>query len=221
MTAPTEPHAAPDLLYSETEEDLRAAVRALLTDRCDAPGVIARTETDTPYDPALWKALATDIGVAGLLVPEERGGQGAGPREAAVVLEELGRGIAPVPYLTSSVVATATLLALDAADGPAAALLTDLAEGRRTAALAAPFSTAPGDTPLWDAPLDGTRGPVADAATADILLVPAADGLYAVAADAPGVTVMRKVERGLHQPVADHRVHGAEHRHEQRADRVQ
>ncbi|MFE6974105.1 acyl-CoA dehydrogenase family protein [Streptomyces sp. NPDC057682] len=209
MTAPTAPQAAPDLLYSETEEDLRAAVRALLADRCDAPGIIARTETDTPYDPALWKALASDIGVAGLLVPEERGGQGAGPREAAVVLEELGRAVAPVPYLTSSVVATGILLALDTADGPAAALLADLAEGRRTAVLAVPFSTAPADTPMWDAPLDGTRGPVADAATADVLLVPAADGLHAVAADTAGVTVTPLVPLDLTRPLAEVTLDGA------------
>lgn len=97
MTAQTEPSQAPDLLYSEAEEDLRAAVRSLLADRCDAPTVIARTESDTPYDPQLWKGLAADIGAAGLLVPEKLGGQGATHREAAVVIEELGRSVAPRP----------------------------------------------------------------------------------------------------------------------------
>ncbi len=53
------------------------------------------------------------MGLAGLLVPEEKGGQGATHREAAVVLEELGRAVAPVPYLTSAVVATEALLACD------------------------------------------------------------------------------------------------------------
>ncbi|MDV9202601.1 acyl-CoA dehydrogenase family protein, partial [Streptomyces sp. Wh19] len=129
MTAPTEETHAPDLLYSQAEDDLRAAVRSLLADRSDAPTVLARVESDTPYDPQLWKALAADIGAAGLLVPEELGGQGASHREAAVVLEELGRGVTPAPYLTSAVVATETLLALTAQEGPAAGLLGELAAG--------------------------------------------------------------------------------------------
>ncbi|MFF3171283.1 acyl-CoA dehydrogenase family protein [Streptomyces sp. NPDC057900] len=211
--ASTEETQAPDLLYSEAEEDLRAAVRSLLDARCDAPGVIARTESATPYDPELWKALATGIGAAGLLVPEKLGGQGAGHREAAVVMEELGRRVAPVPYLTSSVVATRTLLALGGQDGPVAALLTDLATGRRTAVLAVPFSAAPGNaapdtgTPL--AALDGTLGPIADAAAADVLLVPTADGLYAVDADAPGVAVEPLVALDLTRPLATVTLSGA------------
>ncbi|WP_143660616.1 acyl-CoA dehydrogenase family protein, partial [Streptomyces fradiae] len=109
-----------DLLYSEAESDLRAAVRALLADRAAPAALPARLEGTGPHDAALWRALAGDVGAAGLLVPEELGGQGAGPREAAVVLEELGRAVTPLPYLTSSVVATRTLLALAPAGGPPA-----------------------------------------------------------------------------------------------------
>ncbi|WNI27569.1 acyl-CoA dehydrogenase family protein [Streptomyces sp. ITFR-6] len=209
MTARTEESQAPDLLYSEAEEDLRAAVRSLLDARCDAPAVIARTESATPYEPELWKALATGIGAAGLLVPEKLGGQGAGHREAAVVLEELGRSVAPVPYLTSSVVATRTLLALGGQDGPVAALLTELATGRRTAVLVVPFSAAAPDTGTPLAALDGTLGPIADAAAADVLLVPTADGLYAVDADTTGVAVEPLVALDLTRPLATVTLSGA------------
>lgn len=209
QAAQTEPTQAPDLLYSEAEEDLRAAVRSLLADRADAPTVIARTESDTPYDPQLWKALATDIGAAGLLVPEELGGQGATHREAAVVIEELGRSVAPAPYLTSSVVATETLLALGAEDGPVAGLLAQLAAGRKVAVLAVPFSAAASDTPVLTGALDGTLGPVADAAAADVLLVPTTDGLYAVDTDAPGVAVQPLVALDLTRPLATITLTGA------------
>ncbi|MGQ4356552.1 acyl-CoA dehydrogenase family protein [Streptomyces drozdowiczii] len=208
MTAQTESGQAPDLLYSEAEEDLRAAVRSLLADRADAPTVIARTESDTPYDPQLWKALATGIGAAGLLVPEELGGQGATHREAAVVLEELGRSVAPAPYLTSSVVATEILLALGTRDAPAAALLTGLAEGRRVAVPAVPFAAALAANACLDS-LDGVVGPVADAAAADVLLVPTADGLYAVGTDAPGVRVEPLVALDLTRPLATVTLDGA------------
>ncbi|WP_077799820.1 acyl-CoA dehydrogenase family protein [Streptomyces sp. JHA26] len=180
--------AQPDLLYSEEEEALRAAVRDLLTDHCDPAGVIARTESDAPHDRALWKTLAEGMGLAGLLVPEAQGGQGATHREAAVVLEELGRSVAPVPYLTSAVVATEALLACDAGD-----LLGELASGRRIGALAVGLHTAPGaahaTARVGDGALHGELTGIADAAVADVLLVPADDGaLYAVDADAATVT---------------------------------
>ncbi|MDO0928840.1 acyl-CoA dehydrogenase family protein [Streptomyces sp. TG1A-8] len=177
-----------DLLYSEEEEALRAAVRDLLTDHCAAADVIARTESDAPHDLALWKSLADGMGLAGLLVPEAQGGHGATHREAAVVLEELGRAVAPVPYLTSAVVATEALLACG--DGE---LLGRLASGRTLAALAVGLHTAPGTAPKTarrdGGALHGELTAVADAAVADVLLVPADDGgLYAVAADAVTVT---------------------------------
>ncbi|MBM9617777.1 acyl-CoA dehydrogenase family protein [Streptomyces zhihengii] len=166
-----------DLLYTEDESDLRAAVRSLLTARADPAALTGgRAESGSPVDGALWQALATEVGAAGLLVPEKRGGQGASHREAAVVLEELGRGCVPAPFLTSSVVATAALLALGDEADAAAALLGDLAAGRRTAVLAVPLSTAP-DGPL---PAAGRVTGVADAAGADVLLVLRGDGLYAV-----------------------------------------
>ncbi|GGY39905.1 acyl-CoA dehydrogenase family protein [Streptomyces omiyaensis] len=177
----------PDLLYSDTEDALRDAVRSLLADRAGHQAVLDRIETGDPYPAGLWPALAAGIGAAGLLVPEKLGGQGASHREAAVVLEELGRAVAPAPYLTGAVVATETLLALGATDGPAAALLAELAAGERTAVLAAPLTTAPRAA---DA-LFGATGParaVADAAAADVFLVPRPDGLYAVPAAEAAVT---------------------------------
>ncbi|MFJ7495635.1 acyl-CoA dehydrogenase family protein [Streptomyces sp. NPDC097727] len=213
MSAPTEETQAPDLLYSEAEDDLRAAVRSLLAGRCDAPTVLARVESDTPYDPQLWRALAAGIGTAGLLVPEKLGGQGAGHREAAVVLEELGRSVAPAPYLTSAVVATETLLALAALDGPVVELLGDLATGRRIAVLAVPFA-APAPAAAQPAgvvagAVQGMVTGVADAVAADVLLVPTTDGLYAVETGSAGVTVEPLVSLDLTRPLAAVNLAGA------------
>ncbi|MES4889421.1 acyl-CoA dehydrogenase family protein [Streptomyces sp. NPDC096012] len=197
----------PDLLYSEEEEALRAAVRDLLTDHCSAADVITRAESDAPHDLALWKSLAATMGLAGLLVPEELGGQGASHREVAVVLEELGRAVAPVPYLTSAVVATEALLACGDAD-----LLGQLASGRTIGALAVALHSAPG-APVKAArarngTLHGELTGVADAVAADVLLVPADDGgLYAVAADA--VTITPQVSLDLTRPLATVTLDGA------------
>ncbi|MEU9318770.1 acyl-CoA dehydrogenase family protein [Streptomyces sp. NPDC048295] len=213
MTAPTEETQAPDLLYSEAEEDLRAAVRALLADRGDASAVLARVESGAPYDPRLWEALAAGIGAAGLLVPEEFGGQGASHREAAVVLEELGRAVTPAPYLTGAVVATETLLALGAPDGPVAALLGDLAAGRRVAVLAVPFAASAPEAAqpagVVAGRVEGTVTGVADAAAADVLLVPTTDGLYAVETGAQGVAVESLVPLDLTRPLATVTLAGA------------
>ncbi|WP_411103867.1 acyl-CoA dehydrogenase family protein [Streptomyces sp. cmx-4-9] len=186
MTHSPDPSAPLDLLYSETEEELRSAVRSLLADRCDAATVLTRAESGQPHDRALWHTLAAGIGAAGLLVPEKLGGQGAGHREAAVVLEELGRAVAPLPYLTSSVLATEILLGCDTDE--AAPLLRELASGRQVCAPALPPTLAPGH-PLPAAVRDGGGGvltgtvaAVADAEAADVLLVLADTGLYAVPA---------------------------------------
>ncbi|MEU8193791.1 acyl-CoA dehydrogenase family protein [Microbispora amethystogenes] len=177
------------LLYTEVEEELRAAVRDLLADRCSPSAVLGRVESGvesgTPYDVELWKTLARDIGVAGLLVPEELGGAasgagGASAREAAVVLEELGRAVAPVPYLSSAVLATQALLAAWGTAGGEVAgeLLGRLAAGEATAALAVPFAASPYAPPApaaslsEDGTVTGSVGGVIGAEIADVLLVP-------------------------------------------------
>lgn len=193
---PGAPAPDPDLLYSEDEEALRAAVRSLLADRGAPATVLAALESGAAHDTGLWRALATDIGTAGLLVPEKLGGHGASAREAAVVLEELGRSVAPVPYLTSAVIAVTALLGCGGG-AEVAAPLAALAAGRTVGVLALPLPTAPGTPPdlavraAADGTLTGRVTSVADAASAELLLVPAEspDGpaLYAVEAAAEGV----------------------------------
>ncbi|MEU6591670.1 acyl-CoA dehydrogenase family protein [Streptomyces sp. NPDC046881] len=196
-----------DLLYSEEEEALRAAVRDLLTDHCAPADVIARSESGAPFDRGLWKSLAEGMGLAGLLVPEEQGGQGASHREVAVVLEELGRSVAPLPYLTSAVVATEALLACGDRE-----LSAQLASGRTIGVLAVGLATAPGagirTARIENGTLHGELTGIADAAVADVLLVPADDGgLYAVPADA--VTLTPQVSLDLTRPLATVTLTGA------------
>lgn len=203
--------AAMNLLYSEVEDDLRATVRDVLADRCPPAAVLARIESDAPYDVELWRTLGAELGLAGLLVPEKLGGQGASAREAAVVLEELGAAVAPVPFLGSAVLAPTALLGCDLADEGVAGLLGRLAEGAVTGTLAVPLSTAPGaafpSAVRADAAgrLTGRVTSVADALTADVLVVPALgpDGpaLYEVAA---GEAVVEPVvSLDLTRPLSD------------------
>jgi alkylation response protein AidB-like acyl-CoA dehydrogenase len=211
---PVGPGGVPDLLYREAESELRDAVRALLDERCVWSDVLVRTETSRTYDTGLWHVLAADIGCAGLLIPERSGGAGASYREAAVVAEETGRAVAPVPFLGSAVVATAALRS--AADDE---LLAALAAGTATAALAVPFGHAPGARPAATVRvgpqrpgdsagyrLTGTVAGVADALPADVLLVPADGvpyGLYAVRAAEAGMSVTPVVSLDMTRQLAD------------------
>ena len=60
---------------------------------------------------SLWQRLCGEIGAAGLAIPERYGGAGAGPAEAHIVMEELGRALTPSPLLGSAVLAAQALLA--------------------------------------------------------------------------------------------------------------
>jgi alkylation response protein AidB-like acyl-CoA dehydrogenase len=167
-----------DLLATDIETDLRSTVRGLLDHRCPSDAVARLYDDDRSLVKPLWRAMTVELGIAGLLVPEDLGGAGASAREAAAVLEELGRVCAPVPFLTSSVIATLVLRALH--DDAARELLGQLAAGERTAALAVPFSTGPdGALPELTGPgstVSGQVRSVAGVLDADVLLVPVCTG---------------------------------------------
>ncbi|NKQ58977.1 acyl-CoA/acyl-ACP dehydrogenase [Amycolatopsis sp. K13G38] len=178
-----------DLLYSDVEEDLRASVRDLFADKADAASLLARIESEEPYDLKLWRTVAGELGLAGLHVPEELGGQGASTRELAVVAEELGRSLAPVPFFGSAVLATSALLGCDTSADAVSGLLRRLATGETIGALAVPLATWPGSAfptavSATDGVLNGQIGLVADASVADVLVVaaqtPEGPALYAV-----------------------------------------
>lgn len=198
-----------DLLYSDTETALRDSVRALLDKRLSPADVLALYDSPqaphAPPAPQLWDALSDEIGVTALLVPESAGGHGAGAREAAVVLEELGRRVAPVPFLTSAVVATRAL-----AGAGDTGSLSRLAGGAATAALCLPLdayaSTWTATVRAERAGLVGEVRGVADGVTG-MLVVPAhAEDdleLHAVDPGTGGVRVSPVLSLDMSRPLAD------------------
>ncbi|MFG1612775.1 acyl-CoA dehydrogenase family protein [Nonomuraea wenchangensis] len=82
---------------------------------------------------ASWAELARDVGVAGLLVPEEHGGAGCGPAELAAVAEEMGGALSPHPFLQTAVMAVTAATACGAAD-----LLKAVADGGVSATVVLP-----------------------------------------------------------------------------------
>src|SRR5271165_7660160 len=98
------------LVLTEEQSMLRDSARGLISDK--APVAHLRHLRDsrdaTGFSRELWKTFA-EMGLAGLLVPEEFGGSGLGCVEAGVVMEEIGRNLTPSPFLSTAVLAASAL----------------------------------------------------------------------------------------------------------------
>lgn len=99
-----------EFAFSEEQQELATTVRALLAKRADSAAVRASVESEPGFDEALWMLLCEQIGVAALAIPEAYDGAGFTLFESLVVLEEVGRSLAPSPLL-ATLVATEVLLA--------------------------------------------------------------------------------------------------------------
>src|SRR4051794_13466326 len=94
-----------DFTYDEEQQALREAVRGLVGRSYADYENRRRTVAEEPgFDELLWARLA-EMGVLGLPFAEAYGGMGAGAVEVGIVAQELGRVLAPEPFLTSVVLA--------------------------------------------------------------------------------------------------------------------
>lgn len=171
-----------DFTYDEEQQALREAVRGLArkaySDFEDRRTAVA---DDPGYSEKVWQQLA-EMGVLGLPFPEEYGGMGAGAIEVGIVAQELGRVLAPEPFLTSVVLAGGLVAAAGSAEQKTE-LLGGLSSGELVLAFAhtepgsrwsasASGVTASGDADSWT--LSGVKEPVVQGARADVLVVSAA-----------------------------------------------
>jgi len=99
-----------ELALTDDQQELASTVAGLLARHADSRAVRAAIESGRGHDEALWRTLVEQIGVAALAVPEEHDGVGASLMETAVVLEEVGRSLAPTPLLADALATAALLL---------------------------------------------------------------------------------------------------------------
>jgi len=156
------------------------------------------------FDAELWKVLCGQVGVTAIGLPEHLGGAGYGASALGVVAHELGRTLAPVPFVASTVFATGLLVAMRDQDPNADRRLTELVEGKRTAAAA-----VTDDGGLWQRSavtlaathtgdgwlLEGTIRHVLNGAAADDLVV------AAIAEGEPAVFVLESTAHGVSKEV--------------------
>jgi alkylation response protein AidB-like acyl-CoA dehydrogenase len=110
---------------TDERELLRETVAALVAKHAPPAAVRDAIESERGYDESLWRLLCEQVGAAALVVPDENGGAGGTLGDAAVVIEELGKGLVPSPLLGT----TLAELALLAGDELDADVLGSLAEG--------------------------------------------------------------------------------------------
>lgn len=148
--------------FTEEQDDLRALARKIL---------------DAESEP--WQALA-DAGLVGIALPDDVGGGGFGMMELAVMLEEVGRHVAPVPLLATVVAGRALARAGDGSRD----LLDGVADGSTIVTFAL---HEPAGVDVRHPASRRERVGVPHGMAAARIVVTAPDGLYAVDADAPGV----------------------------------
>ncbi len=200
-----------DFRYHTEHDDLRASLRGLLH-AVAPPARVRETAAADGHDRGLWRRLCADLELPGLHLPPADGGAGGTLVEAAIVFEELGRALTPVPL-------AATVFAIEAVRRlgnrqQRATLLPGLLSGERIGTLAAtaPCVTDPAAATVRaesagpETVLCGSYTPVLHGHVANLFVVPAAvDGrvvLHVVSADSPGVSVEQLPSFDATRPVA-------------------
>ncbi|KMS74797.1 acyl-CoA dehydrogenase [Streptomyces viridochromogenes] len=126
-----------DASFTPEQDEIRRTLSELLHSRCGPHELRAAVDAPAGHDPALWTALAEQLGLPGLALPEVYGGVGCSATELALACEETGRFLAPSPLLATAVLA-APLIAALGTEVQRTALLPRLASGTLTATLAVP-----------------------------------------------------------------------------------
>ena len=191
-----------DFAYTPEQEELRALARQVLADRATPERVAAVERTEERIDRDLWAALAR-AGLLGVAVPEEHGGSGLGIVELCVLLEEVGRAVAPVPAFAALLLGAQPVAAFGT-EAQRRRLLPGVASGElllsggltepRNPDPLGPATRAARDGAAWR--LDGMKLGVPAAAAAESVVVSAAvdagTGLFLVDPRGPGATLERQ-----------------------------
>ncbi len=186
-----------DFSLSESQQELAALTRTILTDRVTPERLRALEDAGPLFDRDLWGTLAA-AGVVSAALPETVGGGGLDFLEQCSILIEMGRAVAPVPYL-SSVFAAAALAYFGTDEqratwaAPAAAgdlVLTGALTEELGDSAEQPLTRADRTADGWR--LDGAKALVPYGSVADAYLVPAATdegaALFVIRPDDPGVS---------------------------------
>ncbi len=169
------------IALTDDHRELGDVARSFLTAQKARGAARAALDTDDEFAPPFWRELA-GLGWLGLHVEEAYGGSGFGLPELVVVIDELGRAVAPGPFVPTVVVSA--VLSAVGTDAQKARLLPGLIDGSLTAAVG--FG---GNLEIYDDRVSGDAGVVLGAGRADVLLLAAGEDMVVVGRGDAGVTV--------------------------------
>jgi alkylation response protein AidB-like acyl-CoA dehydrogenase len=180
-----------DFGLSEEQRLLEETIRRYLDTEAPIPRVREIVETPTGHHRPLWEGLA-ELGVAGILVPEEHGGSALTLLDAAVAAESLAWAVAPAPFLGTAVMAPVALVSSGTPEQQAEWLPKIASGGSCVGVAATEILSVHEDAGvrLEDGRLHGKALFVVDAGAADVFLVPLPGGSLAlVTRDAAGLAI--------------------------------
>jgi 3-oxochol-4-en-24-oyl-CoA dehydrogenase len=169
------------IAISEEHRALAQSVAGFLTDHQSRTAARSLLEAEADALPAFWAELS-GLGLLGLHVPEELGGSGFGLPETLVVAEQMGRHLAPGPFVPT--VITSAVLTAAGPDDLQKRLLPGLVDGSLIGAAA-----LGGEVTYADGTATGRAGVVISGHLADVLLVPAGEDVLVIEKSAGGVHV--------------------------------
>jgi len=183
--------------FSDEQLMLREQARGFLSQHCPPSSVRQVLDSDVAYDQPLWQKVV-EMGWTATTIPENYGGLGLGYYELAIIAEEMGRAVAPLPFSSSVYLATEALLTF-ASDEQKTRWLPKLASGELIATFALTEGSGAAteeDTKLAfaDGVLKGKKAPVPDARSAQLLITTAKNTtgellLCACELDQPAITL--------------------------------
>ena len=124
-----------DFSFTEDQNSIRALVKKVLADIVTDESLKALTKDGKWFHERAWQQLA-ESGMLGLAIPEQYGGAGLGLTELCLLLQQVGRTVAPIPAIETLVSAALPIVELGT-DAQKERFLSAIAQGRTilTAAL--------------------------------------------------------------------------------------
>jgi len=194
-----------EFAFTEEQRMIADTVRDFFAENATSErtrAAMAASGPDAGIDRALWSAFATELGLAGLALPEEYGGAGLGMVEFALVAESAGAQIAAIQLLGLVMVGRA--IAAGGSDLQKSAWLPRLVGGEVVAA-----ATAGQGLQAVDGRMTGTLSHVAHGGAAELLLVYAGDDAWLIDLNGEGVSATTHVTMDQTRPLATIMLDGA------------
>ena len=202
-----------DFSLTDDQVMIRDAAQDFLRDNSDSEAVRRAMRTETGFEPAVWNAIAAELGWCAVAVPEAHGGMGMGAVELMLIQEQAGYHLLCSPFFSTVCLGT-TLLTCLGSEEAQAECLPQVAEGglRLATSMSDELTlTARQEGEQWL--LDGEVSQVCDAGADSLMLLFAklddGFGLFAVAGDAEGVSIDARTGWDASRRFASVRLKGA------------